>query len=224
MRVVIADDHALLRESLADALSARGFDVVGRAGDPDALLRLVEATRPDVAVIDIRMPPTFTDEGLRAAIAIRAMDPRPAVLVLSNHVETSIAVDLLRDEPRGMGYLLKDRVTRIDTLAEALERLHAGGSVVEIYPLLYDLRVVARLLGRPREHRQLDELTPRELAVLGAMAEGRSNRGIAEHLGIESKTVEYHVTQILGKLAIEPAGGDHRRVLAVLAWLRDREP
>ena len=217
MRVVIADDHALLRESLADALSARGFDVVGRAGDPDALLRLVEATRPDVAVIDIRMPPTFTDEGLRAAIAIRAMDPRPAVLVLSNHVETSIAVDLLRDEPRGMGYLLKDRVTRIDTLAEALERLHAGGSVV-------DPDVVARLLGRPREHRQLDELTPRELAVLGAMAEGRSNRGIAEHLGIESKTVEYHVTQILGKLAIEPAGGDHRRVLAVLAWLRDREP
>ena len=217
MRVVIADDHALLRESLADALSARGFEVVGRAGDPDALLRLVEATRPDVAVIDIRMPPTFTNEGLRAALAIRATDPRPAVLVLSNHVETSIAVDLLRDEPRGMGYLLKDRVTRIDTLAEALERLHAGGSVV-------DPDVVARLLGRPREHRQLDELTPRELAVLGAMAEGRSNRGIAEHLGIESKTVEYHVTQILGKLAIEPAGGDHRRVLAVLAWLRDREP
>lgn len=166
-------------------------------------------------MVDIRMPPTFTNEGLQAAAAIRALDPRPAVLVLSQHVETSIAVDLLRADPRGIGYLLKDRVTRIGTLVEALERVHAGGSVV-------DPDVVARLLGRPRDHGPLDELTTREIAVLGAMAEGRSNRGIGDLLGIESKTVEFHITQILGKLAIEVDDRDHRRVLAVLAWLRDR--
>ena len=213
MKVVIADDQALLRESLADALEARGIDVVGRAADPDALRALLPTARPDVAILDIRMPPTFTTEGLRLAAEIRASEPRPAVLLLSHHVETSVAMDLLRDDPRGVGYLLKDRVTRLDALVDALERLADGGSVV-------DPDIVSRLLGRRREHDPLDELTPREREVLAAMAEGRSNRGIAIALGVDEKTVEYHITQILGKLGIEAAPSDHRRVIAVLRYLR----
>ena len=213
MRVVLADDQALLRESLAEALVARGIDVVGQAQDVAGLLALVDRERPDLAIIDIRMPPSHTVEGLEAASTIRATWPAVALLLLSHHVETSIAVDLLRDDPRSIGYLLKDRVTRIDILIDALHRLVAGGVVI-------DPEIIARLLGRRRAHDPLDELTGREREVLGAMAEGRSNRGIAEQLGIEDKTVEYHVTQILGKLGIESVGADHRRVLAVILWLR----
>jgi serine/threonine-protein kinase len=211
--VVLADDQALLRESLAEALAARGIDVVGQAEDVPGLLALVERAKPDVAIVDIRMPPSHTVEGLEAATTIRATWPDVALLLLSHHVETAIAVDLLRDDPRGVGYLLKDRVTRIDALVDALERLAAGGVVI-------DPEIVSRLLGRRRGHDPLDELTIRERDVLAEMAEGRSNTGIAARLGIEDKTVEYHVTQILGKLGIEAVGADHRRVLAVIKWLR----
>jgi serine/threonine-protein kinase len=213
MRIVLADDQALLRESLAEALTARGIDVAGQAADVHGLLDLVERTSPDVAVVDIRMPPTHSVEGLEATATIRSRWPGTAVLLLSHHVETAIAVDLLREDPGGLGYLLKDRVTRIDVLVDAIERLAAGGVVI-------DPEIVSRLLGRRREHDPLEELTARERDVLAQMAEGRSNRGIATHLGIEDKTVEYHVTQILGKLGIEPVGADHRRVLAVIMWLR----
>ena len=213
MRVAIADDQALLRTSIAEALNGRGVQIVGQAGDAESLLRLAGATHPDVVILDIRMPPTHTVEGLEAAAVLRARQPAPGVLLLSHHVETAIAVDLLRDDPRGIGYLLKDRVARLDDLVEALGRIAAGGTVV-------DPDVVAHLLGRPRRPGPLDELTPRERDVLGAMAEGRSNRGIAARLGIDEKTVEYHTTQILGKLAIEPDANDHRRVLAVLRLLR----
>ena len=213
MRVVLADDQALLRESLAEALAARGIEVVGQAEDVSELLALVERARPDVAIVDIRMPPTHTVEGLEAASTIRRTWPGVAVLLLSHHVETAIAADLLRDDPRGLGYLLKDRVSRIDVLVDAIERLAAGGVVI-------DPAIVSLLLGRRRAHDPLDELTPREREVLAQMAEGRSNRGIAAQLGIEEKTVEYHVTQILGKLGIEAVGTDHRRVLAVITWLR----
>jgi DNA-binding NarL/FixJ family response regulator len=213
MRIVMADDQALLRESLAEALSARGIDVAGQAEDVPGLLELVERTRPDVAIVDIRMPPSHGVEGLNAAALIRSTWPGVAVLLLSHHVETAIAVDLLREDPGGLGYLLKDRVARIDVLVDAIDRLAAGGVVI-------DPEIVSRLLGRRRDHDALDELTARERDVLAEMAEGRSNRGIASRLGIEDKTVEYHVTQILGKLGIEPVGADHRRVLAVIMWLR----
>jgi DNA-binding NarL/FixJ family response regulator len=213
MKVVLADDQALLRESLAEALAARNFEVAGQAGDVSGLLELIERTQPDVAIVDIRMPPSHRLEGLEAATTIRATWPRVAVLLLSHHVETAIAVDLLRDDPGGLGYLLKDRVARIDVLVDAIERVAAGGVVI-------DPEIVSRLLGRRRAHDPLDELTTRERDVLAEMAAGRSNRGIASRLGIEDKTVEYHVTQILGKLGIEPVGADHRRVLAVIMWLR----
>ena len=213
MRVVLADDQALLRESLAEALTARGIDVAGQAEDVPGLLEVVERTLPDVAIVDIRMPPAHRVEGLEATTTIRSRWPGVAVLLLSHHVETAIAVDLLRDNPGRLGYLLKDRVTRIDVLVDAIERLAAGGVVI-------DPGIVSRLLGRRRDHDPLDELTTRERDVLAQMAEGRSNRGIAARLGIEDKTVEYHVTQILGKLGIEPEGADHRRVLAVIMWLR----
>lgn len=213
MRVVLADDQALLRESLAEALTARGIDVAGQAEDVPGLLEVVERTLPDVAVVDIRMPPAHCVEGLEATTTIRSRWPGVAVLLLSHHVETAIAVDLLRENPGRLGYLLKDRVTRIDVLVDAIERLAAGGVVI-------DPEIVSRLLGRRRDHDPLDELTTRERDVLAQMAEGRSNRGIGAGLGIEDKTVEYHVTQILGKLGIEPEGADHRRVLAVIMWLR----
>ena len=213
MRVVLADDQALLRESLAEALTARGIDVAGQAEDVPGLLEVVERTLPDVAIVDIRMPPAHRVEGLEATTTIRSRWPGVAVLLLSHLVETAIAVDLLRDNPGRLGYLLKDRVTRIDVLVDAIERLAAGGVVI-------DPGIVSRLLGRRRDHDPLDELTTRERDVLAQMAEGRSNRGIAARLGIEDKTVEYHVTQILGKLGIEPEGADHRRVLAVIMWLR----
>jgi serine/threonine-protein kinase len=213
IRIVLADDAVLLREALAAALGAAGFDVVGVAADVPALLDLVERQRPDLAIVDVRMPPTHTTEGLEAARQIRASHPGTAILVLSQYVETRYAVELLRDDPSGVGYLLKDRVTRVADLADAVRRVAGGGSVI-------DPEVVARLLGRPRAHSALDELTPREREILGLMAEGRSNQAVAERLGLEVKTVEGHVRSIFSKLELEPAAEDHRRVLAVLAWLR----
>jgi DNA-binding NarL/FixJ family response regulator len=213
LRVVLADDAVLLRDAIAAALGAAGFEVVGQAGDVAGLMALVDAAAPDVAIVDVRMPPTHTTEGLEAARAIRRAHPRIAILVLSQYVETRYAVDLIRDDPAGIGYLLKDRVSRVADLADAVRRVAAGGSVI-------DPDVVGRLLGRPREHSPLDELTPREREILTLMAEGRSNQGIAERLTLETKTVEGHVGQIFAKLALEPAADDHRRVLAVLTYLR----
>lgn len=212
-RIVLADDAILLREALAAALGTAGFEVVGQADGVDDLIRLVEEQAPDVVVVDVRMPPTHTTEGLEAARAIRAAHPRLAILVLSQYVETRYAVDLIRDDPAGVGYLLKDRVTRLGDLADAVRRVAAGGSVI-------DPEVVARLLGRPRRHSPIDELTPREREILGLMAEGRSNQGIADRLTLELKTVEGHVRQIFSKLGLEPGPDDHRRVLAVLRYLK----
>ena len=213
IRVVLADDAVLLREALAAALTAAGFEVLGQAADVAGLLELVARHDPDVVVVDVRMPPTHTTEGLEAAKQIRESNPRIAILVLSQYVETRYAVDLIRADPAGIGYLLKDRVTRIAELAEAVRRVAGGGSVI-------DPEVVSRLLGRPRRHSPLDELTRREREILGLMAEGRSNHGIADALALELKTVEGHVGQIFGKLGLEPQAEDHRRVLAVLTFLR----
>jgi DNA-binding NarL/FixJ family response regulator len=213
LRIVLADDAVLLREALAGSLSAAGFEVVGQASDVGGLLELVRTASPDVLVVDVRMPPTHSTEGLEAAQRIRHEHPRMAILLLSQYIETRYAVELLRDDPSGIGYLLKDRVTRIDDLAEAVRRVAAGGSVI-------DSEVVARLLGRPRAQTALDELTPREREILGLMAEGLSNQGIAERLVLDGKTVEGHVTRIFSKLGLEPAHADHRRVLAVLSYLR----
>jgi DNA-binding NarL/FixJ family response regulator len=214
IRVALADDAVLLREALGAALTSAGFEVVGQAPDATGLLALVERERPDVAVIDVRMPPSHSTEGLEAASQIRARHPGIAILMLSQYVETRYAIDLLRDNPSGVGYLLKDRVTRVADLAEAVRRVAAGGSVI-------DPEVVARLLGRQRRHSPLDELTRREREILGLIAEGRSNRAIAERLGLELKTVEGHVRTIFSKLGLEPAAEVHRRVLAVLAYLRN---
>jgi DNA-binding NarL/FixJ family response regulator len=212
-RIVLADDAVLLREALAAALAAAAFNVVGQAANVPELLALVESQRPDVAIIDVRMPPTHTTEGLEAARQIRTKYPGIAILVLSQYVETRYAVDLVRDDPTGVGYLLKDRVTRVADLADAVRRVAAGGSVI-------DPEVVSRLLGRQRNHSPLDELTAREREILGRMAEGRSTQAIADRLVLELKTIEGHVRAIFAKLELEPAAEDHRRVLAVLAYLR----
>jgi DNA-binding NarL/FixJ family response regulator len=213
LRVVLADDAVLLREALATSLTAAGFEVVGQAADVDGLLALVASTTPDVVVVDVRMPPTHSTEGLEAARRIRAEWAGTGILVLSQVIETRYAVDLMRDSAVGVGYLLKDHVTRIADLADAVRRVAAGQSVI-------DPEVVARLLGRPRAHSPLDELTPRERDILGLMAEGRSNHGIAERLVLDPKTIEGHVTRIFSKLGLEPTSEDHRRVLAVLSYLR----
>jgi DNA-binding NarL/FixJ family response regulator len=214
LRVVLADDAVLLREAIAASLAAGGFEVVGQADGIDGLVDLVGTTSPDVLVVDVRMPPTHTTEGLEAARQIRQAYPKVGILVLSQVIETRHAVDLLRESPTSVGYLLKEHVTRISDLADAVRRVASGESVI-------DPEVVARLLGRPRAHSPLDELTPREREILGLMAEGRSNQGIAERLVLDPKTVEGHVTRIFSKLALEPASEDHRRVLAVLTYLRE---
>jgi DNA-binding NarL/FixJ family response regulator len=215
LRIVLADDAVLLREALAAALAAAGFEVVGQAGDVDGLMQMVERHAPDVVVVDVRMPPTHTTEGLEAARRIRDLRPSIGILVLSQYVETRHAVDLIRADPSGIGYMLKDRVVHLEDIADAVRRVAAGGSVI-------DPEVVGRLLGRSRPHSPLDELTRREREILGLMAEGRSNQGIAEALDLEPKTVEGHVSQIFGKLGLERETQDNRRVLAVVQYLRPR--
>jgi DNA-binding NarL/FixJ family response regulator len=213
MRVVIAEDSVLLREGIARLLEDAGAEVVGQAGDAEDLLRKVNAHKPDVAVVDVRMPPTHTTEGLQAALQIRRTRPDTKVLVLSQYVETQYAMDLLSDHADGIGYLLKDRVADVDRFIDGVRRVAEGGSVL-------DPEVVAQLLGRRRRDDPLEELTAREREVLALMAEGRSNAAIAEQLVITERAVEKHVTSIFAKLGLAPAQEDHRRVLAVLAYLR----
>jgi len=215
VRVVLAEDNVLLREGVARVLRDGGFEVVGAVGDATALLDLVALSRPDIAIVDIRMPPTFTDEGLRAAEALLAGSPATPVVVLSQAVEPAHAVRLLADGRTGVGYLLKDRVADVDELLDAVRRVARGGTAI-------DPEVVAVLVGRRRDRDALVELTERETAVLRLMAEGRSNGAIATALGIGEKTVETHVAHIFSKLGLEPEPDDHRRVLAVLTWLRSR--
>jgi DNA-binding NarL/FixJ family response regulator len=213
MRVVVAEDSVLLREGVVRLLEEAGFDVVGQAGDAEDLVRKVSAHKPDVAVVDIRMPPTGTDDGLRAALEIRSRLPATGVLVLSQYVEEGYALELVADSAEGTGYLLKDRVADVDRFVEAVRRVGEGGSAL-------DPEVVAHLLGRRRRDDPLDELTEREQEVLALMAEGRSNAAIAEQLVVTERAVEKHVTSIFGKLGLAPAPEDHRRVLAVLTFLR----
>jgi DNA-binding NarL/FixJ family response regulator len=212
MRVVVAEDSVLLREGVARLLQEAGHEVVGQAGDADDLMRKVRAHKPDLAVVDVRMPPTQTDEGLRAAKEIRAELPGVGVLVLSAYVEPTYAQELLADNAEGLGYLLKDRVSDVSAFADAVERVGTGGSAL-------DPEVVSVLMGRSRDDDPLEELTPREREVLGLMAEGRSNAAIAEQLVITERAVEKHVTSIFGKLGLTASGDDHRRVLAVLRFL-----
>jgi DNA-binding NarL/FixJ family response regulator len=213
VRIVIGEDQALLREGIARLLEEAGFDVVGQAGDAVDLRRKVGAHKPDVAVVDIQMPPTRTDDGLRAAIHIRSEHPCTRVLVLSQYVEERYAVDLIGECAEGVGYLLKDRVGDLDEFADAVRRVGEGGSVL-------DPEVVTRMLARPRHESPMEQLSPRERDVLELMAQGRSNQGIAEKLWITESAVEKHVTAIFEKLGLERDFEDHRRVLAVLAFLR----
>jgi DNA-binding NarL/FixJ family response regulator len=214
LRIVIADDHVLLRQGVASMLDGEGFDVVAQAGDAEDVIRKVNAHLPDVAVIDIRMPPNGTDDGLRAAIAIRQAHPDIGVLVLSQYVEAAYAVELIGDDARGVGYLLKDRVGDFEEFAGALRRVAAGGSVL-------DPEVVHWMFGRERVTSRLDELTPRELEVLGLVAEGCSNQAVADRLVVSQRAVEKHVTSILAKLGLPAEPAAHRRVMAVLAFLED---
>jgi DNA-binding NarL/FixJ family response regulator len=213
VRVVIADDETLLREGLARLLEDAGFEVVGKVATAEELLRRVELTRADVAIVDIRMPPTHTDEGLVAAAEIRRSHPRVGVLVLSHYVESRYAIRLLEQHPERSGYLLKERVSDVAVLVDALRRIDEGECVL-------DPTIVSRLVARPRDAGPLGELTARELEVLALMAEGHSNEGICGKLFLSPKTVETHVRHILVKLGIGETAGYHRRVLAVLAYLR----
>ena len=213
IRVVLAEDSALFREGLTRLLTDAGYHVTAAASDADELLRHVRGGRPDVVVTDIRMPPTHTNEGLVAALRIRGEFPDVAVIVLSQYVETTYALKLLGNNPRGVGYLLKDRVANSRELSEAIQRVVHGGSVI-------DPDVVGELLGRRREHNPIDEITERERDILTLMAEGRSNHAICERLHLSNRTVETHVAHIFAKLGLPPSADDHRRVLAVLAHLR----
>ncbi len=212
MRVVVAEDSTLLREGLVRLLEEAGMEVVGQAGDGEELLRKVRAHKPDVALVDVRMPPTHTDEGLRAAREIRAELPAVSVLVLSQYVEVAYARELLAESAEGVGYLLKDRVTDVEALTDAVRRVAEGGSAL-------DPEVVSQMLGRRRGDDPLEQLTPREREVLALMAEGRSNSGIAEELVVSERAVEKHVTGIFSKLDLSAGSEDHRRVLAVLRFL-----
>ncbi len=210
MRIVIAEDSVLLREGLSRLLVDAGHDVVAATGDAETFLRAVAAQRPDVVVVDVRMPPTFTDEGLRAALVVRQQWPAVGVLVLSQYVEERYATELLSDRGGGVGYLLKDRVADVGDFIDALRRVGEGGSVL-------DPEVVAQLLARSRN--PLATLTPRERRVLGLMAEGRSNAAIAAALSIGTAAVEKYINSIFSKLGLPPTDSDHRRVLAVLRYL-----
>jgi DNA-binding NarL/FixJ family response regulator/class 3 adenylate cyclase len=212
IRVALADDSVLLREGVALLLSDAGFEVVSQAGSGEDLLRQVAMHKPEVAIVDIRMPPTHTDEGLQAAKQIRERFPGTGVLVLSQYVESAYALELLADSAEGVGYLLKDRVSDVDEFAAAVRRVAEGGSAL-------DPTVVSQLVGRRRQRDPLEELTPREREVLELMAEGRSNQAIAERLVITLRAVEKHVTSIFSKLGLPASTDDHRRVLAVLAYV-----
>lgn len=213
MRVILAEDSALLREGLARLLSEAGIYVTQTVGDADTLLAAVDAQPPDVVVTDIRMPPTFTDEGLTAALTIRNRHPEVAVLVLSQYLEAAYAERLLRDNATGAGYLLKDRVNDVDTLCDAIVRVARGESVV-------DPEVIRTLVGRPRLDNPLDRLTEREREILALMAEGWSSQGIGDRLFLSAKTVEGHVGSIMAKLQITDSRDENRRVLAVVRYLR----
>jgi DNA-binding NarL/FixJ family response regulator len=213
VRVVIADDSVLLREGLVRVVVDHGIDVVAHVGNADDLLAAVRREQPDVAIVDVRMPPSFTDEGARAARAIRAEHPSVGVLVLSQVVEPTHALALFSERPEGFGYLLKDRVVEIDDFLDAVRRVGRGGTAI-------DPEVIAQLVGRRGDDGPLAELTQREREVLGLMAEGRSNQGISQKLFLSPRTVETHVNGIFLKLGLMPAPDDHRRVLAVLAFLR----
>jgi DNA-binding NarL/FixJ family response regulator len=213
VRVVIADDSVLLREGLVRVVAEGGFDVVDHVGNADELLAAVRRDEPDVAIVDVRMPPTYTDEGARAAREIRERHPDVGVLVLSQVVEPTHALALFTDNAEGFGYLLKDRVVEIDEFLDAIRRVARGGTAI-------DPEVIAELVGRRRDNGPIGELTPREREVLGLMAEGRSNQAISQKLFLSTRTIETHVNSIFLKLGLLPAPDDHRRVLAVLAFLR----
>ncbi len=213
LRVAVADDSVLLREGLVRVLQEAGVEVVGAFGDADALLAAVPALAPDAVVLDVRMPPTFRDEGVRAAITLRAAHPAVAILLLSQYVEVAYAQELLAAGTGGVGYLLKDRVVSLDEVRDALERVAAGGTVL-------DPEVVTQLMARRVD--PLQSLTAREREVLELMAQGRTNAAIAGALFIGVGAVEKHISSIFGKLGLDDAAGDHRRVLAVLAWLQAR--
>jgi serine/threonine-protein kinase len=217
MRIVIADDEALLREGLARLLDDAGFEVAGRCGDADALLRMVDARRPDVAIVDIRMPPNHGEDGLLAAQEIRRRHPDMGVLVLSHHLDSRYAARLLEGVPERAGYLLKERVSEVAVVSDALRRIHEGECVI-------DPTIVSRLVARKRKRGPIDELTEREREVLSLIAEGRSNGAIAEQLFLSKKTIDAHISQIFMKLDLRESPEDHRRVLAVLTFLRSEEP
>ncbi|NUR69644.1 MAG: response regulator transcription factor [Hamadaea sp.] len=211
MRVVIGEDSVLLREGLVRLLTASGFEVVATAGDAETFLKAVTEHRPDVVVLDVRMPPSFTDEGLRAALVLRRQFPEIAVLVLSQYVEERYATELLSGPPSKVGYLLKDRIADVTDFLDALKRVAGGGTAL-------DPEVVAQLLVR-RHRDPMERLTPREREVLALMAEGRSNSAVAAALFVSDSAIEKHVNNIFTKLDLQPADGDHRRVLAVLRFL-----
>jgi DNA-binding NarL/FixJ family response regulator len=213
LRVVIADDAVLLREGIASLLREAGFEIVGQSSTADDLLLKVRSYKPDVAIVDIRMPPTHTDEGLGAAKSIREQHPEVGVLVLSQYVEPSYAMELIADDAEGVGYLLKDRISDVGEFASSVQRVAEGGSAL-------DPAIVTELVGRRRGDDPVATLTPREREVLELMAEGRSNQSIAQKLVVTERAVEKHVTNIFGKLHLPASAEDHRRVLAVLAFLR----
>jgi DNA-binding NarL/FixJ family response regulator len=214
LTVVIGEDDVLLREGIVRLLAEAGFEVVAQTGDAEELLRRALAHRPDVAVVDVQMPPGREDDGLRAALELRRQRPDTAILVLSQFYEEHYAQELIAERAEGVGYLLKERVGDVEAFIDALNRVAGGGTAL-------DPEVVARMLGRRREDRPLDRLSPREQDVLAAMAEGKSNRGIAESLFVTQAAVEKHITSIFDKLGLDPGPTEHRRVLAVLAYLRD---
>jgi DNA-binding NarL/FixJ family response regulator len=215
VRVVIAEDSVLLRDGLARMLGAHGHEVVGSVDDAAGLVRLVEAESPDLVVLDVRMPPTHTDEGIRAALELRARFPELPLLVLSQYVEENYATELLSGDLSGIAYVLKDRVTDVGQFLETVDRIAAGGTAI-------DPEVVSQLLARTRRHEPLNDLSPREREVLGLMAEGRTNAAIASELVITERAVEKHVKSIFQKLRLPPADTNHRRVLAVLQYLEAR--
>lgn len=216
LRVVLAEDSVLLREGLIRLLSDAGFDVVDACGEAETFLRAVHRHRPDLVIVDVRMPPTFTDEGVRAALVVREQYPDTAVLVLSQYVEENYATELVAGRSHGVGYLLKDRVADVGDFVEALRRVASGGTAL-------DPEVVGQLLSRARRRDPLGRLTPRETEVLQLMAEGRTNTAIAAALVITEGAVEKHVSSIFAKLDLTPTDHDHRRVLAVLRWLEHGE-